>query len=277
MLFSLVLPKDPPSLPSMGWVRFFFFFCMLFALARGGTTGLADFGGDVGQYMTLLEGSSAFSFGPASADGGGGGKEDLTGEEDVLVGEEEEEEARRRSVSGAESSETAMGDFGGDYGDYLRLLEGDTALGFNPQSDPVSDNQDLQTDVFGGAVSGKYWDMYKGKTSYDDDADGNLDEDDDEVPVVSEMQETEDGLDVRRQTPEQYQPMEAQVKEERRREAGTAAKQMLLKWAAGKRRQKDRLKEEKDKRGQKEGAALINYQVKKLASKKPRIPLKLSW
>jgi len=39
------------------------------------------------------------------------------------------------------SSSTAMGDFGGDYGNYLRLLEGDTALGFNPQSDPIGENQ----------------------------------------------------------------------------------------------------------------------------------------
>ncbi len=38
-------------------------------------------------------------------------------------------------------SESALGDFGGDYGNYLQLLEGDTALGFNPQSDPISDNQ----------------------------------------------------------------------------------------------------------------------------------------
>ena len=34
-----------------------------------------------------------------------------------------------------------MGDFGGDYGDYLKLLESNSALGFNPQSDPIGDNQ----------------------------------------------------------------------------------------------------------------------------------------
>jgi hypothetical protein len=34
-----------------------------------------------------------------------------------------------------------MGEFGGDYGSYLQLLEGDSALGFNPQSDPIADNQ----------------------------------------------------------------------------------------------------------------------------------------
>ena len=33
------------------------------------------------------------------------------------------------------------GQFGADYGDYLKLLEGDSALGFNPQSDPIGDNQ----------------------------------------------------------------------------------------------------------------------------------------
>jgi hypothetical protein len=38
-------------------------------------------------------------------------------------------------------SESAIGDFGGDYGNYLQLLEGDSALGFNPQSDPIADNQ----------------------------------------------------------------------------------------------------------------------------------------
>ena len=34
-----------------------------------------------------------------------------------------------------------MGDFGGDYGDYLKLLESNSALGFNPQADPIGDNQ----------------------------------------------------------------------------------------------------------------------------------------
>jgi hypothetical protein len=34
-----------------------------------------------------------------------------------------------------------MGDFGGDYGDYLKLLEGSSALGYNPQADPIADNQ----------------------------------------------------------------------------------------------------------------------------------------
>ena len=31
--------------------------------------------------------------------------------------------------------------FLGDYGDYLKLLEGNSALGFNPQADPIGDNQ----------------------------------------------------------------------------------------------------------------------------------------
>ena len=34
-----------------------------------------------------------------------------------------------------------MGDFGGDYGDYLKLLESNSALGYNPQSDPIAENQ----------------------------------------------------------------------------------------------------------------------------------------
>lgn len=38
-----------------------------------------------------------------------------------------------------------MGDFGGDYGDYLKLLEGNSALGFNPQADPIGDNQVRKT------------------------------------------------------------------------------------------------------------------------------------
>jgi hypothetical protein len=48
--------------------------------------------------------------------------------------------ARRSSKPGSRS-ESAMGEFGGDYGSYLQLLEGDSALGFNPQSDPIADNQ----------------------------------------------------------------------------------------------------------------------------------------
>ena len=34
-----------------------------------------------------------------------------------------------------------MADFGGDYGNYLKLLESDSALGFNPQADPIGENQ----------------------------------------------------------------------------------------------------------------------------------------
>ena len=39
------------------------------------------------------------------------------------------------------SDDSALGSFGGDYGNYLKLLEGDSALGFNPQEDPIGDNQ----------------------------------------------------------------------------------------------------------------------------------------
>ena len=79
---------------------------------------LSDFGGDVRQYMSLLQGSSAFSFSPQKD-------------------EEESAEKRRREMGDS----SAMGDFGGDYGDYLKLLESNSALGFNPQADPIGDNQ----------------------------------------------------------------------------------------------------------------------------------------
>ena len=49
--------------------------------------------------------------------------------------------ARRRASKAGQRSESAIGDFEGDYGNYLQLLEGDSALGFNPQSDPIGDNQ----------------------------------------------------------------------------------------------------------------------------------------
>ncbi|CAB4060840.1 unnamed protein product [Lepeophtheirus salmonis] len=42
-----------------------------------------------------------------------------------------------------------MGDFGGDYGKYMKMME----------DDQISENQDLQADVFGGGMSGKYWDI----------------------------------------------------------------------------------------------------------------------
>ena len=92
--------------------------------------------------------------------------------------------------------------------------------------------QDLQTDVFGGAMSGKYWDMYKGKTSYDDDGGGEAE---DEEGVGDVVVVEEDGSPPRRQIPEQYQIPEPQVREERRRVGATAAKQMLQ-WAKGKKR-----------------------------------------
>ena len=39
--------------------------------------------------------------------------------------------------------------------------------------------QDLQTEVFGGGMSGKFWDMYKGSSSYD-----SFDETDSEMLVL---------------------------------------------------------------------------------------------
>eukprot|EP00096_Caligus_rogercresseyi_P011751 TRINITY_DN472_c0_g1_i3.p1 TRINITY_DN472_c0_g1~~TRINITY_DN472_c0_g1_i3.p1 ORF type:complete len:609 (+),score=137.92 TRINITY_DN472_c0_g1_i3:194-1828(+) len=49
------------------------------------------------------------------------------------------------------SRESGLGDFGGGFSNYMKMLEGD----------PISENQDLQGDVFGGGMSGKYWDMNK--------------------------------------------------------------------------------------------------------------------
>ena len=84
------------------------------------------------QYMSLLQGTSAFSFKPGGAA--------------IPVDDDPEDESlklRKISRSDGEMSEgkSAMGEFGGDYGDYLRLLEGNSALGFNPQEDPIAENQ----------------------------------------------------------------------------------------------------------------------------------------
>ena len=59
-------------------------------------------------------------------------------EDDVI---EEEEESEMPMGAGGSEAKSPGSDFGGDYGDYLKLLEGKSALGFNPQSDPVADNQ----------------------------------------------------------------------------------------------------------------------------------------
>ena len=117
--------------------------------------------------MSLLKGSSAFSFSPGEGEGEDGGEGEPGGflgdigglgggrkegdDKDESMEEEQEEIFRRRRRRGDGSSEggssaspsatTAMGDFGGDYGNYLKLLEDDTALGFNPQADPISDNE----------------------------------------------------------------------------------------------------------------------------------------
>lgn len=45
------------------------------------------------------------------------------------------------SAGSGGSSSSGMSEYGADYGNYLKLLEGKNALGFNPQSDPVEDNQ----------------------------------------------------------------------------------------------------------------------------------------
>ncbi len=90
-------------------------------------SGLSDYGGDVSQYLGLLEGSSAFSFSP------------LGGEDDS--DEDKEQRARAAMTTSRKAAAASGGDFGGDYGNYLRLLEKDSALGYNPQTDPISDNQ----------------------------------------------------------------------------------------------------------------------------------------
>ena len=53
---------------------------------------------------------------------------------------DDDAEREKRQEMG-DPAASPMGDFGGDYGDYLKLLEGNSALGFNPQADPIGDNQ----------------------------------------------------------------------------------------------------------------------------------------
>lgn len=118
--------------------------------------GLTDFGGDVSQYMSLLQGSSAFSFSPGGQGGGDAIPPELDGDEELTMdrrgfggmssGAMEAASSgygfqKKRGAMGADSDASALGDFGGDYGNYLKLLEGDSALGFNPQADPIGDNQ----------------------------------------------------------------------------------------------------------------------------------------
>ena len=62
-------------------------------------------------------------------------------EEEGKKGEEEEEEAEGGISRQTGGDGSAIGDFGGDYGNYLKLLESDSALGFNPQADPIGENQ----------------------------------------------------------------------------------------------------------------------------------------
>ncbi|XP_059078987.1 uncharacterized protein LOC131877341 isoform X1 [Tigriopus californicus] len=182
--------------------------------------GLSDFGGDVSQYMNLLKGSSAFSFKPGgepmegdddseSGEGGGmmgmgpdmfGGMGGDDSEDELMAGEESMDRIARALMEASEGAPkgdgaaSMGGTFGGEYGDYLKLLEGDSALGFNPQADPIADNQDLQSDVFGGGMSGKFWGSYKGKASYD-----SFDSSDEDI--IEEM-----GIEDARQTPEEDQP-----------------------------------------------------------------------
>ena len=61
--------------------------------------------------------------------------------EEGKKGEEEEDEIEGGTSRQAGGDGSAIGDFGGDYGNYLKLLESDSALGFNPQADPIGENQ----------------------------------------------------------------------------------------------------------------------------------------
>ncbi len=91
-------------------------------------------------------------------------------------------------------------------------------------------------------MSGKYWDMYKGKTKYDDDLEGEG-ADAEVVNLEKEEKLDEDASDVDlRQTPEDCQPEQEQYKEERRR-AATRGKKIkagkpMMKWALAKGRMK---------------------------------------
>ena len=67
--------------------------------------------------------------------------ESYKAEEEGKKGEEEEDEAEGGTSRQAGGDGSAIGDFGGDYGNYLKLLESDSALGFNPQADPIGENQ----------------------------------------------------------------------------------------------------------------------------------------
>ncbi|XP_040573062.1 uncharacterized protein [Lepeophtheirus salmonis] len=204
----------------------------IYTISAQGTVherGLADFGGDVGQYMSLLKGSSAFSFKPEDMTEekrsddensvrtrrfpGFGRKRNMP--EDAYEPKPEEIEEKdagyhTKSDEGdggwdvgpdQTARDSSLGDFGGDYGNYLKLLEGESALGFNPQPDPMSDDTDIQSDVFGGGISGKFWDMYKGSSSYD-----SLDEDDSEVAEELGLNEFDESEDLLRQTTEEDFP-----------------------------------------------------------------------
>lgn len=106
-------------------------------MAQGSVRSLSDYGGDVSQYMNLLQGTSAFNFAPSSVPlhGGNGGYADTEMEADSDLSRKKPKRAMGSEGQGA------MKDYGGDYGDYLKLLEGNNALGFNPQSDPIVNNQ----------------------------------------------------------------------------------------------------------------------------------------
>lgn len=74
---------------------------------------------------------------------GGMGGDDS--ENESMEGEDDMDRLARalmEPMEGTPKGDASMGGtFGGEYGDYLKLLEGDSALGFNPQADPITDNQ----------------------------------------------------------------------------------------------------------------------------------------
>ncbi len=127
-------------------------------------------------------------------------------------------------------------------------------------------------------MSGKYWDMYKGKTSYDQESDLGEEEQDTMREIDEEEGEEEGGHYVARQTPEAYQPIEPQIKEERK--LSNKAKEMLKKWGE-KRFKKPKAtastakktvkpvasaSNDKGKQGQKE--VIISYKVNTLVASK---------
>ncbi|CAB4054731.1 unnamed protein product [Lepeophtheirus salmonis] len=123
-------------------------------------------------------------------------KPEETEEKDLRYHRKSDEEDGGCDVGSDQTAwDGSLGDFGEDYGNYLKLLERESALGFNPQPDSMFDDTDIHSNVFGGGISGKFWDVYKGSSSYD-----SLDEDDSEVAEELGLNEFDQSEDLLRQT-----------------------------------------------------------------------------